>query len=96
MANPAIYGGVVGMGLLCCLTFFAHSKGRSKRLLFAVVGCVLAYGLFVSYTRSAWLSVAIAVFFSQFFIRGLWKMTVPLTLIVALLAAITWGALFSK
>ena len=93
LANPAIYGGVVGMGLLCCLTFFAHSDGRSKRLLFAGVGCVLAYGVFVSYTRSAWLSVAIAVFFSQFFIRGLWKMTVPLSLVAVLLAAITWGAL---
>lgn len=93
LVNPAIYGSVMGMGMLCCAVFFVHSSRRSDQFLLGGVALILAYGVFVSYTRSAWVSVAIALLFAQFFLNGLWKVTMPLLLFGALVLGLTWGAL---
>jgi hypothetical protein len=93
LANPAIFGGVVGMGLLSCLALLAHCNARSKQFLFASVALVLTYGVFVCYTRSAWISVAVAILFAQFFLGGLWKITTPLMVSAVVVLGIAWGAL---
>ncbi len=93
LENPAIYGGVMGMGMLCCLVFFVHSARRTEKLLLGCVALVLAYGVFISYTRSAWVSVAIALLFAQFYLNGLWKVMTPLLVFGMLVLGLAWGAL---
>jgi O-antigen ligase len=39
---------------------------------------ILLIGVFASYTRQAWIAVAIALFLAQFFIRDMWKKFLPL------------------
>jgi O-antigen ligase len=58
----------------------------------ATIG-ILLYGVFASYTRSAWLSVFAVLFFAQFFVNGLWKRTLPLFMLCLLLVVLMWDKL---
>ncbi len=93
MGNPAIYGATLGMGILAGLCCLAHVKGKlTQAALVAAIG-VLLYGVVVSYTRSAWISVFAALFVAQFFISGLWKKTLPIFMLGLLLLVLMWDEL---
>jgi len=91
LANPAIYGAVLGMGSLagiCCLPLVKRRLARAA-LLAGIA--VLLYGVFACYTRSAWLSVLAVLFAAQFFVDGLWKKTLPIAILGALLLLLLWN-----
>lgn len=93
LGNPAIYGATLGMGILagiCCLTYI---KGNLAQIaLVATIG-ILLYGVFASYTRSAWIAVFIVLFAAQFFMGNLWKWTVPISILGLLLLVVMWEML---
>jgi O-antigen ligase len=77
----------MGVGLLISLSKLAHASGRWK-VSFAAIAMVFAYGVAVSFTRSAWLSVALALGLTQFYFRGMWKWTLPTGVLCLLALAI--------
>jgi O-antigen ligase len=87
--NPAVYGATMGMGILAGICCLYNTKRHLTRLLFVATLGVLLYGVFVSYTRSAWLAVGIVLLAAQFFFKNLWKTTLPLFIFAALLLVIT-------
>lgn len=96
MANPAIYGAVVGMGALASLAASAHAQRRSAKLIWGLAAGLLMYGVFVSYTRSAWIAVIIALFITQFFIKNLWKKILPIFVIATLLLILASDSLLEN
>ena len=93
MGNPAIYGAVLGIGVLAAVSCLADPKRKSiQAALVATIG-ILLYGVFASYTRSAWLSVFIVLFVAQFLINGLWKKTLPIFVLGLLLLFLMWDVL---
>ncbi len=84
--NPAIYGAVMGMGVLASLCCFVHTEQKPAKIVFGMVAALLTYGVFVSFTRSAWIATLVAVFFFLFLIKDLWKHTLPF-LVVGLVPA---------
>jgi len=55
--NPAIYGAVLAAALLAARALFVETR---HRVMVGLAGLVLGYGVFVSYTRSAWLAAVAA------------------------------------
>lgn len=93
LANPAIYGATLGMGILAGICCLSHVKRKLTRAaLVATIG-VLLYGVFASYTRSAWLSVFTVLFVAQFLVSGLWKRTLPIFMLGLLLMVLMWDEL---
>jgi len=88
--NPAIFGATLGMGILASMVCLNHAKGTFLRITYMIVIAILYYGVFASYTRSAWLSVFMVLFTAQFFIGNLWKKILPI-LVVGLLVLIPVG-----
>lgn len=93
VGSPAVYGGVLGLGLLTSLCCLVHARKTPTKLLLGGVALLLAYGVLVSYTRSAWISVSIAMLFAPFYFKGLWKVTMPVAVIAAFVIAFTWDGL---
>ena len=91
--NPAIYGAVMGIGILAAFCCLSYVKSRFIKVALVITSGVLLYGVFASYTRSAWVSVLIVLFFAQFFLSGLWKRTLPIFMIVPLLLSLVWSNL---
>jgi O-antigen ligase len=93
LGNPAIYGATLGMGCLAGICCLPHVKRKlTQAAIVATIG-VLLYGVLASYTRSAWISVFIVLFFAQFLVNGLWKRTLPLLILGLLLLAFMWDKL---
>jgi O-antigen ligase len=91
MINPAIYGAVLGIGVLAGIGLLPHIKQKLTRVAILAILGVLMFGVFASYTRSAWLSVFIVLFLAQFFITGLWKKTLPIFMLGLLVFAFVWN-----
>jgi O-antigen ligase len=96
LGNPAIYGATLGMGILAGICSLAHIKRKLIQATFVVTIGVLSYGLFASFTRSAWLSVFIVLFIAQFFVNGLWKRTLPIFVLGLVLLVLIWAKLPSS
>jgi hypothetical protein len=88
--NPAIYGAIVGTGLLAALCCLVHTRPRWPLWPTLVLLCI---GVFLSFTRSAWIAVLMTVFVTQFYLSGLWKRTLPVFWVAALLLVMLGGAL---
>jgi O-antigen ligase len=58
----------------------------------AIIG-VLLYGVFASWTRSAWISVFTVLFFIQFLISDLWKRTLPIFILGFQILLLMWERL---
>jgi len=93
LGNPAIYGAVLGMGTLASLCCMVHAERKRTQVALVATILVLSYGVFVSYTRSAWISVVVTLFVAQFFIKDLWRKTLPIFLVGLLLLILAWGNL---
>ncbi|TWT82117.1 O-Antigen ligase [Planctomycetes bacterium CA13] len=93
IGNSAVFGGLMGMSLLATLCIGVNAKKTWLKISLGCIAMILAYGVFVCFTRSAWLSVAIALGFSQFYFNGLWKLTVPIGFVVTFALLIVWGSL---
>lgn len=93
MGNPAIYGAVLGMGVLASLCCVVHAERKRTQAALVATVVVLLYGVFASYTRSAWISTAVALFITQFFVKDLWKKTLSIFLVGVLLLFLAWGSL---
>ena len=93
VGSPAVYGGIMGMGLLTSLACLVSVKRTRLRLLLSCIAMVFAYGVFVTFTRSVWLSVFVVLAVAQFYLRGLWKFTFPAMVVCALVGAIVWTGL---
>ena len=93
LANPAIYGAFLGIGSLAGICYLPLVKRKlTQAVILAIIG-VLLYGVFASYTRSAWLSVFFVLFAAQFFVNNLWKRTLPILCSGLLLAVLIWNIL---
>jgi hypothetical protein len=79
--NPAIYGAILGIGVLASLCCYGHARQGYAKLGWAAVTILLVYGVFVSFTRSAWLAFLAAILIAQFLIRDLWQWTTRLLLL---------------
>jgi O-antigen ligase len=91
LANPAIYGAVLGMGSLAGMCSLSFIKRKSVQLVLIGSIVVLLYGVLASYTRSAWLSVFVVLFMAQFLIGDLWKKTIPIVLSGSLFLFTLWN-----
>jgi hypothetical protein len=96
MASPVVYGALMGFAALCSAVCMMHSNRFVCRAFLSVLAFVFVYAVFVSYTRAAWISVFFAAFCAQFYIRGLWKITVPLNLLGCALLFLFWSVLQSN
>ena len=88
MGNPAIYGAALGAGVLASMCCFAHARRKGGKIVLGTIAIVLAYGVGVSFTRSAWIAFIVAVLIAQFLIRGLWRWTILLLMVGLLVMAI--------
>jgi len=93
IGNSAVFGGMMGMALLLTLCIAVNTNRTWLRALLGCIALLLAYGVFACFTRSAWLSVAIALGFTQFYLNGLWKVTIPLGFCAAFALLVIWGSL---
>jgi O-antigen ligase len=91
MGNPAVYGAVVGMGILASICILPHTKSRFIQIALVAVCAILLYGVIVCYTRSAWVSVIGVLFIAQFFISNMWKKTLPLIVIGLIFLLFIWN-----
>lgn len=92
VVNPAIYGGVMGLGTLASLCCLAHVQDKTRAILTATI-FLLLYGLFASYTRSAWISSGITLLVGSFFVKDLWKRTLPISILSVLAVISKWSDL---
>jgi O-antigen ligase len=91
LGNPAIYGAFLGMGCLAGISLLSLEKRRPIQIaLLATIG-ILLFGVLASFTRSAWLSVVIVLFFAQFFIHDLWKKTLPIIIVSVSILVTIWN-----
>ena len=93
MGNPAVYGAIMGMGILAGAGYLPQAKHKITKAGILATMVVLLYGVFASYTRSAWVSVFVVLFFAQFFFNGLWKKTLPIILLTFLVLVVMWNDL---
>jgi O-antigen ligase len=94
LANPAIYGATLGTGILAGICLLPQIKRKLTQAALVLTIGVLLYGVFASYTRSAWLSVFIALFAAQFFVNDLWKRTLPILMLGSVFVVlIIWNIL---
>ena len=93
LANPAIYGAVLGIGSLASLCCLPLAKQRTAQAALLATIAILLYGVFASYTRSAWLSVFVVLFAAQFFLDGMWKKTLPIIMSGLLLLTLLWNVI---
>jgi O-antigen ligase len=77
LGNPAIYGAFLGMGSLAGLSLLSLENRKTNRIALIATILLLLYGVLASFTRSAWISVAIVLFVAQFLINDIWKKTLP-------------------
>jgi|GEM_PF-6721706 len=61
MLNPAVYGAVMVVGALAAICWRDHVVQVGGRTLLGLAAGLLLYGVFASYTRSAWLSGLVMV-----------------------------------
>jgi hypothetical protein len=93
LQNPAVYGAIMGVGILAALCFFAHTTSLPRRFGYGLWAGLLGYCAYVSYTRSVWLSVAIALLIAPLMINDLWKKIIPLSLVSVMVVLLAWGTL---
>jgi len=93
LGNPAIYGAILGMGVLASLCCVVHTERKRTQVMLIVTIVLLLYGAFVSYTRSAWISIVVTLFIAQFYVKNLWRKTLPILLIGVLLLVLAWDNL---
>lgn len=93
LGNPALYGAVLGMGVLASLCCVVHAERKRTQVTLVATIVVLLYGVFVSYTRSAWISIAVTLLITQFLVSNLWGKTLPIYLVGMLLLALKWDDL---
>jgi O-antigen ligase len=93
MINPAIYGSILGVGILAGFCLLYQTKRKLIRVAITLTIGILLFGVFLSYTRSAWVSVTVVLFAAQFFINDLWKKSLPIFMIGLLLLVFIWPTL---
>jgi O-antigen ligase len=93
LGNPAIYGATLGIGILAGLCCLVEEKGSAIRVTLLAIIAILLYGVYASYTRSAWISVLAVLFLVQFFIGSLWKKTLFPLLLGLVFLAYMWNRL---
>lgn len=96
MRNPAVFGAVLGMGILAGFSLLSHTKRKLPQAALKATIWILLYGVFASYTRSAWISVFFVLFAAQFFVNNMWKRTLPIFILGLLLLAFIWPRLPSS
>lgn len=92
VVNPAIYGAIMGLGMLASLCCLVHVQNKTRAVLTATI-FLLLYGLFASYTRSAWISSGITLLVGSFFVKDLWKKTLPISMLGVLAVISKWSDL---
>jgi hypothetical protein len=93
LENPGIYGATLGMGILAAICCLPHLKRKLTQAALVTTIGVLLYGVLVSYTRSAWISVLTVLFGAQFLVNGLWRRTLPIFILVLVLLVFMWDQL---
>lgn len=93
MINPAIYGSILGVGILAGICLLYQTKRILIRVAIILTIGILLFGVFLSYTRSAWVSVSVVLFAAQFFINDLWKKSLPIFIIGILILVSIWPTL---
>jgi O-antigen ligase len=93
IGNPAIFGGILGTGILASICCLVHEKRKSIQVVLGGMIVIFFVGVFLSYTRAAWISIAMVLFFVQFKIGNIWKKTLPFFLVCILLLVLVWGTL---
>ena len=93
LGNPAVYGAVMGMGALACFALVSNCRSFWQRLQVVLPAVLLMYGVYASFTRSAWLAVLSTLFLVQFFIKDLWKFTLPAFCVGTVVLIMSWGVL---
>lgn len=93
MENPAIYGATLGMGVLAGICSLYSIKSKTVKAALIITIAVLLYGVFASYTRSAWVPVFTVLFAAQFFVGDLWKRSLPIFVLGSPLLIPLWNEL---
>jgi len=91
MLNPAVFGAAVGLGILACIYFVTQTDDRPIRVLLVALIALLAYGVFASYTRGAWLAVFASLLFALYYMKSLRK---PALLMAACFSVVAFGFLY--
>jgi O-antigen ligase len=93
LGNPAIYGATLGMGSLAGICCLPHAKRTLTKVALVATILGLLYGVFASYTRSAWIAVFTVLFPAQYLVSGLWRKTQPIFMLglFLLLQLFMWG-----
>ena len=91
LINPAIYGATLGMGILTGFACLPYIKRKLLQVTFVAISLILIFGVFASYTRSAWVSVFSVLFIAQFLINKMWHKTLPIIGLAIPLLALLWS-----
>lgn len=95
MTNPAAYGATVGMGMLVCIGCYFYTLHCMKRLLLGASIAFLFYGVLACYTRGAWLAVLASLVVAQFYLKGLRRPLLLLSVCCILAVGFFYGDLQS-
>ena len=93
--NPAIYGAFLGVGAVGALAMRALASSKVARGILSGLAVLLAYGVFVSFTRSAWLAAfgaGLAAFALIFSVRRALWLAGSLGVAVGLLGLASFGS----
>jgi hypothetical protein len=88
MGNPAVYGAVLALGAAACLAGLLQSPRKRTKAMLGATLALLLYGVFVSFTRSAWISTLAALLVAPLFLQRRWTAALPLLAAAAL--ALPW------
>ena len=93
VASPSVFGGIMGLGLLTSVGWMVHTRKYFLKMSLGSLAVLLGYGVFVSFTRSVWISVFVAFFLAQFCFKDLWRIAIPMIIAGGIALLLIWSTL---
>ncbi len=94
--NSAFSGALMAVAFPVALTLLLDMPWSRMKLLLALALPVMGTGLFLTYTRAAWITAFVGLIVIQFFFPRLRRFVLILIPLVAILAVAFWGELASS
>ncbi|MBX3422176.1 MAG: O-antigen ligase family protein [Pirellulaceae bacterium] len=91
--NPAVYGAILGVGMVICLAVLADAKSTVRKMLLWTCVLLLGYGIAVSFTRGAWLAVGLTTIMAQFYFSRHRLMFGAALALCGLVLVAVWGGI---
>lgn len=90
------FGAAIAFMIPASIYFIAKGEGAGNRLIWTAISLVLLFGLLLSYSRAAWLSLIISsLFASVLLLRIPWKISATAVAAIVVALLFSWSSLVS-